>query len=600
MKKSAAIQNLHVVFQEKTRCLTAVDGIDFELYPGETLALLGESGCGKSLTALALMRLLPKPAVYGASSRVLIDEDDILDLPEMMMRSFRGKRLAMIFQEPMTALNPVLTIGTQLKEALIEHQSIPKHELQERLVQLLTEVELPEPERRLRQYPHQLSGGQKQRVVIAMALACKPDILIADEPTTALDVTIQAQILSLLKQLQCQRQMSLLLITHDLGVVKAVASRVCVMYAGQIVETATTQEFFSQPHHPYSQQLLAAMPSLAWRDHPLHSIDGQVPALEQMPQGCRFHPRCAHAFEPCTHVAPGLQSLDEAQVRCHLYPGHTSLPELTLTETTWKSTEKKTELILSVRHVSVDYPLEQGFSRQGKQVFHAVDDVSFDVYQGKTLALVGESGCGKTTTARAILRVLPITHGELLFQGDSIPNMHGARLRAFRRQVQMIFQDPYAAMNPRMTVNDILAEGMCAQGYSRNTIYKKQLELLEQVRLPRNSLSRYPHQFSGGQRQRITIARALATEPKLLVCDEPTSALDISVQAQILNLLKELQQTYGLSYLFITHNMGVVSYMADDVLVMHRGRVVESGACATVLQSPQAEYTKALLASVLG
>lgn len=598
MKKTAEIKRLSVAFQSKENTLVAVDDVSFELHPGETMALLGESGCGKSLTSLALMRLLPLHSVYGKVSEINYAGHDLLNLPEHMMRAFRGKRLAMIFQEPMTALNPVLTIGQQLSEALEQHQNLSKQEKNQKLIALLNEVEMPDSEKRLQQYPHQLSGGQKQRVVIAMALASNPDILIADEPTTALDVTIQAQILSLLKRLQQRHQMSLLLITHDLTVVKATADRVCVMYAGQLVETASVEDFFEQPLHPYSQELLISIPSMAKRGQKLHSIKGNVPGLNAMPSGCRFHPRCAHKFEPCASIEPRLQSQNGRMVRCHLYPEHDAPPAILLEDKMWSAGSESKENILEVNDLAV-YFTSGHFLSRNKQTFKAVDGLSFTLKKGKTLALVGESGCGKTTTARAIMRLLSATSGDIYFKDQEVISLKGRSLRAYRKKVQIIFQDPYSSMNPRMTVDEILAEGMIAQGLSTKEIKRRQLELLEQVNLSKRSLSRYPHQFSGGQRQRICIARALATEPELLICDEPTSALDISVQAQILNLLKDLQIEYGLSYLFITHNMAVVSYIADHVLVMKTGKAVEQGQTEDIFTHPQHPYTRRLLESVL-
>ncbi|MBN9229166.1 MULTISPECIES: ABC transporter ATP-binding protein [Legionella] len=597
---SAEIHQLSVAFQDHHKTVSALDEISFNLYPSETLVLLGESGCGKSLTSLALMRLLPKAGVYGMNSLIQMNGQDILDLPEQMMRQLRGRKISMIFQEPMTALNPVMTIGEQLTEVLVKCNSFTTHELQEALLSLLHEVEMPQPEVRIHQYPHQLSGGQKQRVVIAMALACKPDILIADEPTTALDVTIQAQILALLKKVQKTHQMSLLLITHDLGVLRAMASRVCVMYAGQVVAQATVDDFFSRTkQHPYVQQLLASVPSMAKREERLSVIRGFVPALEEMPPGCRFHPRCIYAFSRCSEEEPQLQEQAGRLVRCHLYPDHDELPPLQKNKIAWSGTTTETKTILTVKDLSVDFTQKKGIFSRRKTLFKAVDNLSFRLQQGKTLALVGESGCGKTTTSRALLRLLPIAGGELFYKEHDVLALKGRALREYRKKVQIIFQDPFSSMNPRMTVGDIIAEGMHAQGMKRSVINARQKELLNQVNLPSSSLQRYPHQFSGGQRQRICIARALATEPDILICDEPTSALDVSVQAQILNLLKELQLETGISYLFITHNMGVVSYIADEVLVMKGGVGIEFGSCEMIFKEPKEVYTQQLLNAVL-
>lgn len=584
------VRDLKVAFQNKQQTLTAVDGIDFDLSPGETVALVGESGCGKSLTAQALMRLLPLNARFGKDSQVRWAETDLLSLTERQMRKFRGKRLGMIFQDPMTSLNPVMTIGQQLAEALGSNNT-------KKLAKLLVEVEIPEPTRRLKQYPHQLSGGQKQRVVIAIALAGKPDVLIADEPTTALDVTTQAQLLLLLKKIQTSRKMSLLLITHDLSLVKSFADRVYVMYAGQMVESATVDAFFNQPLHPYTQHLIAALPDFTKRHTQLSAIKGRVPTLDDLPSGCRFHPRCVHGFDKCEQEEPQLFEKNQRQVRCHLYPKHTKPPALTLTQETSQQ-HAVGEALFQVQHLSVHFPIKQGGVFRPRTVHKAVDDISFELKQGQTLALVGESGSGKSTVCRVLLKLQAMTLGDVLYQGQSLTTLKGKALKAFRKQVQIVFQDPYSSMNPRMTVGEILAEGMEAQSMPRPEVQKKQLQLLDQVNLPSSSLNRYPHQFSGGQRQRICIARALATSPGVLICDEPTSALDVSVQAQILNLLKTLQAELHLSYLFVTHNMGVVSYIADDVLVMRDGRMVESGRCEDLIKKPKNAYTKALLAGV--
>ncbi len=598
MTQAALIELLSVAFQTDKKPLIAVDGLDFSLHAGETLALLGESGCGKSLTALALMRLLPPHTVYDFKSHIWVNGDDLLDLPESMMRQIRGRRLSIIFQEPMTSLNPVLRIGEQLSEAILQHQRLSRHLLHERMLELLHEVELSEPELRLRQYPHQLSGGQKQRVVIAMALANDPEILIADEPTTALDVTIQAQILALLKSLQKRYQMSMLLITHDLGVVKSTADRVCLMYAGQIVEQSTVSEFFSRELHPYAQQLVASRPGFSKRSFRLEAIPGSVPGLDVLPKGCRFHPRCAHAYSLCKTHEPALQAVDNRLIRCHLYPEHTDLSALVSIAKPRTPVVQQDEMLLEVNKLSVHFESRAHFLGK-KQTIKAVDGISFQIKKGKTLALVGESGCGKTTTSRAILRLVPITSGDIRYRGKKIEWQNRYDAIEYRKKVQVVFQDPYSSLNPRMTVDDLIAEGMLAQGVSPKTIQKKLKQLMEQVGLPANALSRYPHQFSGGQRQRICIARALAIEPEIIICDEPTSALDISVQAQILNLLKDLQDEFGVSYLFITHNMAVVSYLADEVLVMSKGHCVEFGSCEAIFHHPQQDYTRRLLGSIL-
>ncbi len=589
------VKALSVAFQKKASILTAVDDIDFYLTSGETVALVGESGCGKSLTAAALMRLLPGNARYGINSAITWSDTDILTLSERAMRRFRGQRFGMIFQDPMTALNPVLTIGQQLAEALGSKS-------REALTALLVEVEIPDPERRLKQYPHQLSGGQKQRVVIAMALAGQPNVLIADEPTTALDVTTQAQLLLLLKKIQQERQMSLLLITHDLSLVKVFADRIYVMYAGEMVESAEVPTFFKQPLHPYAQHLIAALPHFEKRKQPLSAIPGRVPAPDDRPLGCRFHPRCTHAFAPCSTEAPSLQTLEREgirEVRCHLYPEHERPPRLTVSGDVQAFLQETGSTLFSVRHLSVHFPIKRSGLGRVQVVQKAVNNISFDLKQGQTLALVGESGSGKSTVCRVLLGLQGITSGEVRFKDQALQHIKGRALKQFRKDVQIIFQDPYSSMNPRMTVGEILAEGMEAQGLKHQVIQKRQYELLDQVNLPKTSLERYPHQFSGGQRQRVCIARALASAPKVLICDEPTSALDVSVQAQILNLLKSLQRELDLAYLFVTHNMAVVSYLADDVLVMRDGMMVEEGTCEQLLSAPSAAYTRQLLEGVM-
>lgn len=596
MTEILSVNRLTLALEHQNKTFTAVEDVSFELHSGETVALLGESGCGKSITSYSLMRLLPREIVYGRESQVIFKQDDLLELPEQVMREMRGKRLAMIFQEPMTALNPVLSIGQQLAESLAEKKTLSRTTLRQRMIELLHEVEITEPELRLEQYPYQLSGGQKQRIVIAMALAGKPDILIADEPTTALDATTQSQILSLLKQLQMRYQMSILLITHDLAVVRQMASRVYVMYAGQLVESSPVHSFIDEPLHPYVQQLLVSLPSYAKRGERLQAISGCVPTLEARPQGCRFHTRCAHVFEKCKVAEPVLQKLPNGRlVRCHLYPKHTLLPPLEEHIEKWDLQNFQPEVLMSIRDIGVYFYPKRHFMSRRKPPFKAVNGVSFELQKGKTLALVGESGSGKSTICRAILGLERLSCGEIVYRKDDISLLHGRSLRAFRKNVQIIFQDPFSSMNPRMSIADILAEGMQAQGMRQSVMKARQLQLLDKVGLASNGLTRFPHQFSGGQRQRICIARALATDPEILVCDEPTSALDISVQAQILNLLKSLQVELGLTYLFVTHNMNVVSYIADDVIVMCDGEIVEKGSCEQVLTQPQHDYTKILL-----
>ena len=594
------VDSLETVLDTSAGTVRAVDGVSFELRQGECFALVGESGCGKSMTALSLMRLLPE-AGRIAEGKVALHEVDLLSLPEAAMRSVRGRRVAMIFQEPSTALNPVLTVGRQIVE-VIERHSKEKNPRQKAL-ELLRAVGIPQPEVRIDQYPFQLSGGQKQRVMIAAALAVEPEILIADEPTTALDVTIQAQILDLLKQLQRERRMALLLITHDLGIVAQMADRVAVMYAGEIVELADRESFFRAPQHPYSQKLFAALPTPQRRAGELAVIRGQVPPLTRTFDHCRFADRCDYVFDRCRVEAPALlEPLPRHRARCHLREAGPAAPRARTTgeETLLAAKAEERPLLLEVRDLKVHFPIRRGVFRHTVGHVKAVDGVSFDLHEGRTLALVGESGCGKTTTGKALLRLIENSGGSIRFKGQALENLGRDGMRAYRRAMQIVFQDPYASLNPRLRVAEILLEGMRSLGVLNDDTERlaRLRELLGEVGLPADALGRYPHEFSGGQRQRIAIARALAVDPKLIVCDEPTSALDVSVQAQILNLLRSLQARHGIAYLFITHNIAVVDYLAHEVAVMKEGRIIEAGTVDAVLRTPQHAYTKELLAAV--
>lgn len=597
------IENLKTWLGSKENPVKAVDGVDLDIRKGETFALLGESGCGKSMTALSMMRLLPASGRIVAGS-IRLGSTDILKLPETAMRKERGGRMGMIFQEPNTSLNPVMTIGDQIAESVRVHNGAARSGINGIVLSLLKAVSIPDPERRMREYPHQLSGGMKQRVMIAIALAGKPELLIADEPTTALDVTIQAQVLSLLKDLQQETGMAILLITHDLGVVSEVADRIAVMYAGQIIEVAAREEFFSHPKHPYSRKLFESMPGKARRGQPLAVIAGSVPALNQVFTGCRFAERCSEVMDMCHDNVPHWSKIGAGQgVRCHLYTAdavpvvHPIKPLFKVAET---RREKVSKELLQVADLKVHFPIHKGVLRRTVGYVKAVDGVSMNITTGHTLALVGESGCGKTTVGKGILQLIRPTAGSANFAGDELTRLKGKALRRRRADMQIIFQDPMASMNPRMLVGDIIAEGMQAQGIGANKLERMERvnQLLGQVGLSADAAKRYPHEFSGGQRQRICVARALAVDPMLIICDEPTSALDVSVQAQILNLLKELQDELGLSYLFITHNISVVAYLAHEVAVMYLGRIVERGTVQEVLESPQHPYTKALLSAV--
>lgn len=613
------VQDLYVGLDAEAGLVRAIDGMCLTLSRGETFALVGESGCGKSMTALALMRLLPDNG-HVRSGRVALSAavpdakpTELLRLPESAMRQIRGGRVGIIFQEPATSLNPIMRVGEQIVEAIEAHTSLRGESARRKAIDWLKRVGIPEPERRIDSYPFEMSGGQKQRVMIAMTLAAEPDFLIADEPTTALDVTIQKQVLDLLKDLQRERRLGLLLITHDLGVVADMAHRVALMYAGQIVEEAPAAQFFAQPRHPYARLLLQALPDAQRKGQPLVSIAGTVPPLWQTFEGCRFAPRCHAAQDRCRNEAPLLEG-EQRRVRCW-YPTDTDRAEgagiastTGLTRDPVGQAEQTRRVLLEVKDLRVAFRAPQGLFKPDR-VFDAVKGITFQVAAGQTLALVGESGCGKTTTGRAIVQLL---RGQPQIQvggqawletpagRHDLFQLSGSDLLLARRSVQMIFQDPFASLNPRMRVSEILQEGLLTlrPDWSAQQRLNKVRQLIEQVGLRADALDRFPHEFSGGQRQRLAIARALAVEPQVLVCDEPTSALDVSVQAQILNLLRELQEQLGLGLLFITHNMGVVSYLADCVAVMRQGEIVEQGDAETVLTRPAHDYTRVLLAAV--
>ena len=603
MTQQLNVKNLVVDLQTESGMARAVDALNLTLQKGQTFALVGESGCGKSMTALSLLRLLPDNAVIQ-SGQVKLSDVDVFQLSENQMRSIRGRRISIIFQEPSTSLNPVMTVGDQILEVISQHTSLKGEAARGRALEWLTKVGLPEPARRMGSYPFEMSGGQLQRVMIAIALAAEPDLLIADEPTTALDVTIQAQILDLLKSLQKERGMAMLLITHDLAVVSGMADQVALMYAGQIVEVASAADFFVRPSHPYAKLLLQALPGEDLRGRQLAAIHGTVPALTQVFQGCRFAPRCPYQMASCVEKSVTMTALaEDHHVRC-VRANDVGLQALSLSPLRDRSSMVSIDhsVLLSVQNLSVTYSMGGGVLG-GRQSFQAVKNVSFDIQKGQTLALVGESGCGKTTIGKALLQLLtPQTQvtGHAVLQGQNLFQLKGRDLMASRRQLQIIFQNPFASLNPRMRVQEILEEGMKSLHPEWST-HQRQADLkvlMDQVGLRKDALDRYPHEFSGGQRQRIAIARALAVKPSLIVCDEPTSALDVSVQAQILNLLKELQDSLGVSFLFVTHNIGVVAYLADKVAVMHEGEIVEIGDASQILNNPQAIYTKTLLSAV--
>ncbi|HUG78966.1 MAG TPA: ABC transporter ATP-binding protein [Burkholderiales bacterium] len=603
-----AVEDLHVHFVTSRGVVRAVEGVSYEVYPGEVVALVGESGCGKSVSALAVMRLLARPAGRIVRGRIRFEGRDLLALSEEAMREIRGRDIAMIFQEPMTSLNPVLTIGLQIMEPLFMHSAMNEAQARARAVELLQLVGISDPERRLEQYPHQFSGGMRQRVMIAIGLACNPKLIIADEPTTALDVTIQAQILKLMKDLSHELGIAMIVITHNLGVVARYADRVNVMYAARIAERAAAEPLFAQPLHPYTAGLLRSVPRL---DRPrglrLETIDGLPPNLLAPPPGCRFAPRCSAALEACRQAQPALEEVAPGRLAACLRAREMLSGELigagAAADQGVVKTVARLQPLLEVKRLSTHFEVAGAFRffvRSEKAIVRAVDDVSFAVYPGETLGLVGESGCGKTTVGRTLLRLTDATSGEVRFDGEDVLALQGERLRAYRRRMQVIFQDPYSSLNPRMTIGQIIAEPMLVYGLQRDRAAARGrvAELLEQVGLFDYMAERYPHELSGGQRQRVGIARALALEPQFIVCDEPVSALDVSIQAQIINLLEALQARYRLTYLFIAHDLAVVRHISDRVVVMYLGRVMEIADRDTLYSDPLHPYTKSLLDAV--
>ena len=589
----------------------AVDGVSFEIQHNEIFAIVGESGCGKSVTALSISQLVPQPAGFIAGGEIHYKGREITRLPEVEKRKIRGNEIAMIFQEPMTSLNPVFTVGNQILEAIQQHQKIGGDAAKNAAIEMLDLVGIPEPARRFDEYPHQLSGGMRQRVMIAIALSCRPGLLIADEPTTALDVTIQAQILDLIKSLQREFGMAVLLITHDLGVVSEMADRVAVMYAGKIVETSDWNTLYHNPRHPYTTKLLDSLPSRQKRGDALQTIQGRVPQATRYPDGCRFADRCPQVMDGCDIVLPPLIEIDaKHHTACHLYnpdfnrtdqmaEGATSIPTTTVPSPI-PEPDITGEPFIQVDSLRVHFPIVKGILKRTVGHVYAVDGVSLTIPKGKTLALVGESGCGKTTLGKAVLRLGVPIQGEVRYDDVDLAGLSRSELHPYRRKLQIIFQDPYSSLNPRAMIGQTIQEGMITHGIGENRSEREDRvrELMQRVGLSPDMVNRYPHEFSGGQRQRIGIARCLAVEPEFIVCDEATSALDVSVQAQILNLLKELQDDLDLTYLFITHNLSVVEYLADEVAVMYLGRIVERGTTEEIFDGPKHPYTRALLSAV--
>lgn len=572
------IRNLSVDFAGGGQLLRVVNNISLTVNPGETLGLVGESGSGKSVTSLAIMQLLQKPAGSIAEGQILFGlngmQTDLLTLSEEEVRRYRGKHMAMIFQEPMTSLNPVLTCGYQVAEALVLHEGMNKKQARLRCIELFEQVKLPRPQAIYDAYPHQLSGGQKQRVMIAMAIACKPQLLIADEPTTALDVTVQKSIIELLGRLQQDYGMGIIFISHDLGVVSDIAHRVAVMYKGDMVENATAADIFKHPQHPYTKGLLACRPPM---DKRLTRLPVVGDFMQTAPDG---------TFTETGLTVDGIRAtlaVDDATVRA-------------------QSEEiAKGDVLLKVENLKVYYPVKKGVFGRVTDYVKAVDDISFNVYKGETLGLVGESGCGKTTLGRAVLRLLDATDGSVHFDGKDILSLPVGDMRRLRRDMQIVFQDPYSSLNPRLTIGHAISEPMLVHKLCGEKEAKERtVDLLEKVGLKAEHYNRYPHQFSGGQRQRVCIARALALNPKFIVCDESVSALDVSVQAQVLNLLNGLKGEFGFTYIFITHDMSVVRFMADRIMVMNKGHIEELGFTADVFAKPQSQYTQNLIDAIPG
>ena len=603
------INDLHTDIEIRSGVVRALSGVDLHVNPGETLGIVGESGSGKTMTALSLMGLLPQGGKVSSGS-IILDGQDLTQLPLKDKRKLRGTKVGMIFQDPLTSLNPTMKIGLQVCEPLRVHEKLSKREALARAVEILKRVGMPRPEVVINNYPHQLSGGMRQRVMIAMALVCKPRILIADEPTTALDVTTQMQILDLIDELRDEYKMGVILITHDLGVVAGHTDRVAVMYAGRIVETAPTKTLFTEPKHRYTSSLMAALPERALAaGTKLFSIPGAPPSLTNLPVGCRFAARCLWATDECRAGYPDLSGDDNHTFSCFhpVQEGDESPAVLQAKLDSGKAEDAvdaapqiSQEVLLDVKEASREYESAgSGFFKRDKGVVSAVDRVSITVKKGETYGLVGESGCGKSTVGRLIAGLEPPSGGAIELDGRDLATLKGRDAVRIHRDVQMMFQDSYAAMDPRMRIDQILAEPMSIQktGNARQ-IAERIMEILEQVGLTEEILDRYPHEFSGGQLQRIGFARSLTLAPDLIVADEPVSALDVSVQAQVLNLMKDLQQELGLSYLFISHDLAVVQYMADRIGVMYLGRIVEEGPAHEVVKNPKHPYTKALIDSI--
>ena len=597
MSPLLSVSNLKVQFATRQSFATAVDDFSMDIEPGECVGLVGESGCGKTTSGLAIMRLLPGSGRIVDGS-INFDGTNLLNLSEREMQHQRGRSIALIPQDPMSSLNPTTKIGKQIAEGLRIHTGASDADAQRRAIEVLEMVEMPRPAERLNQYPFELSGGLRQRVIIAMGLVCSPKLLIADEPTTALDVTIQAQILDLLDRLRSELNMGILLITHDMGVIAGRANRVVVMYGGRKVEEATTDTLFKSMKHPYSQALLASMPSIetASKTH-LTSIPGLPPDLTREIIGCRFAPRCLYAQDDCRAVEPDFTGTNVHGFAC-FHPVDGPRVEIRSAEAASTTAGSGIE-ILRVENLVKEFPIKRGLIRRQVGAIHAVSGISFTIQEGETFGLVGESGCGKTTVGRLIVGLEEVTAGDIAFQGKKVSGKGHKPTREERRNRQMMFQDPYSSLNPRMKVGEIIREPLSIQHEGSAAEQRKKVaELLLTVGLDPTASDRYPHEFSGGQRQRIGLARAIALNPKLVIADEPVSALDVSIQAQILNLMKDLQRTHGLSYVMISHDLAVVYYMADSIGVMYLGKLVEIGDAESVFRKSAHPYTQGLLDAV--
>ena len=618
-KPLLSIHNLKTYFHTQEGLARAVDGVSFDIQQGQTFALVGESGCGKSVTALSIMQLVPEPAGYIAGGEIFYKDIDIVRLSEWEKRGIRGNEISMIFQEPMTSLNPVLTIGDQIVETIRLHQNLGRSESVRKAVEMLDLVGIPGPDQRFKDYPHQFSGGMKQRVMIAIALSCQPGLLIADEPTTALDVTIQAQVLELIRELQRETGTAVLLITHDLAVVAETAERIAVMYAGKIAEIADRRDLFESPYHPYTQRLLESLPTRQKRGYALQTISGRVPKATDYLAECRFADRCHKAMPQCRNVMPDSVEVAQGhQVSCHLYLDAGYRMQDTgcrMQDTGCRMLDTGSEhRALKIQHqvssvqnpilqtvgLKVYFDVKKGLFKKTVGYVRAVDGVDLTIRQGGTLALVGESGCGKTTLGKSLLQLINPTDGSVIYDKVDLTKLRRKELHPYRQKLQIVFQDPYSSLNPRMMVGEIILEGMMAHGMAseKGKREERAQEVMMKVGLAPDMIHRYPHEFSGGQRQRIGIARCLAVNPEFLVCDEATSALDVSVQAQILNLLKDLQSELNLTYLFITHDLSIVEYFADEVMVMYLGRIVERGATEEIFDDFRHPYTRALLSAI--